>query len=242
MRAPLFVLLLCALLGTSHAGVSIRETSWNERLDSRDEFARKTSDPFEPINRGCFAFNEQLIRFVLRPLAKVTTTVVPRPVLKSLGNAFENLQTPVRVAGSLLQADFGRATKETEKLLLNSTVGIGGLFRPSDRFFSLNNVPDEDIGQAFGKWGIPSGPYLFLPVLGPTSARDLVGRTADAFANPLYWWLADRDIWVAYRASEAVVENPRRLRTYGMAVQGALDRYIVVREGYLDYRAEAVSR
>lgn len=237
----LLAFLLGAAVVTANAGTSI-QSSWNERLDHGDEFARQTSDPLEPLNRGLFAFNEQLIRFVLRPVAKLTTILVPRPVLAHVGNAFENLGTPIRVAGSLLQADFGRAYKESGKLVINSTIGLGGFFRPSDKIPALANIPSEDIGQAFGKWGIPAGPYLFLPVLGPTSARDLVGRTADAFADPLYWWLAERDIWIPYRASQAAVENPQRLRTYDMAIQGALDRYIVIREGYLDYRAEEVSR
>lgn len=242
MRLFLTAFLVAATFLSAQAGTEIRENTWNERLDSGDEFARKTSDPLERINRGLFVFNEQLIRFFLRPLAKVTTTIFPRPVLACASNVFENLETPVRVSGSLLQGKFSRATKETEKLLINSTIGLGGLFRPSDKFPSLANVPSEDIGQAFGKWGIPAGPYLFLPLLGPMSARDLVGRTADTFADPLYWWLAGKEIWLPYRISDAVVENPRRLRTYDRAVEGALDRYIVLREGYLDYRAEAVSR
>lgn len=242
MRIVAFVFLLLCLGVPSRAGTAVRESAWEQRLDSRDEYARKTSDPIEPVNRGLFAVNQQLIRFVFRPLAKVTTTLLPRPVLSHLGNAFENLQAPIRVAGSLLQADFGRATKEIEKLAINSTIGIGGLFRPSDRFKSLTNIPEEDIGQAFGKWGIPSGPYLFLPLIGPTSARDLIGRTADAFTNPFNYWLVEREVWLAIRGAEVVIENPGRLKMYDLAVEGALDKYIVVREGYLDYRAEAVSR
>ena len=237
---PLLALLLCSTF--VYAGPSVREDTWNERLDPRDEFVRTTSDPLERLNRGLFVLNEQLIRFVLQPVAKITTTILPGTVLSHVGNAFDNLETPVRVTGSLLQADFRKASKETGKLLINSTVGVAGLFRPSNRFPALSDVPAEDIGQALGKWGVPSGPFLFLPVLGPTSVRDLIGRTADGFANPLYWWLAGRDIWIPYRAVQAGVENPQRLRTYHMAVQGALDRYIVVRESYLDFRAEAVSR
>lgn len=132
-----------------------------------------SSDPIEVVNRGTFAVNHQLYRFIFRPLGKFTETVVPKPVLTAADNAFENIETPVRVVGSLLQGKPGRALKETEKLLINSTIGVGGLYKASDHANSLKNVPSEDVGQAFGKWGVPQGPYIVIPVLGPSSCRDL---------------------------------------------------------------------
>ncbi|MEY2599991.1 MAG: hypothetical protein RLZZ142_2250 [Verrucomicrobiota bacterium] len=206
-----------------------------------EEPLRKTSDPIEWVNRGTFSVNHQLYRFLLRPLADATEAVLPKPVLRCLGNFFTNLETPSRVVSSLLQADLSKASKETSKLLLNSSIGIGGLFRPSDRLACLANVPSEDLGQAFGKWGIPSGPYLVLPVLGPSSCRDFPGKVADSLLNPATW-VGSPSFRYIVNGTRGVEENPRRMKAYSLATDGALDRYIAVREGFLDFRAEAIRR
>ncbi len=208
-----------------------------------EEFSKvsRPSDPIEVVNRGTFAVNHQLYRFIFRPLGKFTETVVPKPVLTAADNAFENIETPVRVVGSLLQGKPGRALKETEKLLINSTIGVGGLFKASDHVDSLKNVPAEDVGQAFGEWGIPQGPYVVIPVLGPSSCRDLPGKLADNFLSPIRW-LHHKTLRYSLSGGRALEENPQQMRSYDQATQGSLDKYIAVREGYLSYRAEAVRR
>ena len=203
--------------------------------------SNKTSDPLEFLNRGIFAFNHQVYRFLLRPIARVTETVIPKPVLTRIGYIFDNIETPVRVVGSLLQANFTPAGKETGKLLLNSTVGIGGIFRPANHFTCLADIPSEDVGQAFGKWGIPQGPYLVLPILGPSSCRDLPGKVADAALNPTAWIGTDA-LRYSLTGTRNIQQNPGRLKTYDLAREGALDEYLAVRESYISYRAEAVRR
>ncbi|MEK0445669.1 MAG: hypothetical protein RLZZ399_990 [Verrucomicrobiota bacterium] len=203
------------------------------------ESSRKTSDPLEPLNRGIFAFNHQAYRWVFRPLAKATEAVVPKTVLDHLGNVFVNLETPGRVVSSLLQGNVDRAGRETSKMLINSTVGVGGLFKPSDRLPCLAHVPAEDIGQAFGKWGVSAGPYLVVPILGPSSCRDLTGKAADTALIPTTW-LRPGPLRNSLWGTRTVQENPGRMNTYDQAREGALDEYIAVREAFLSYRAEAI--
>jgi phospholipid-binding lipoprotein MlaA len=198
-------------------------------------------DPLEPVNRGIFAFNHQVYRFVLKPLGKVTEFILPKPVLKAVDHAFENVDTPVRVVGNLFQGKPASALKETEKLLINSTLGVGGLFKVSDRFSRYRDLPKEDIGQAFGKWGIPHGPYLVLPVLGPSSSRDLVGKAGDIALNPITW-LPHATLRNSIAGGRAVEQNPSQMKSYDQAIVGAVDRYVAIREGYISYRDEAVRR
>lgn len=240
---PFFALLLLFVtVAQAPAGTDYKQLrNPSSENEDQDEYCSHTFDPLEPINRGIFAFNHQLTRFILRPLAKVTEFIIPRPILNRVINVFDNVETPVRVAGSLLQADFKKASKETGKLLVNSTVGIGGIFKPSEKIPALANVPAEDVGQAFAKWGIPPGPYLVLPVLGPSNLRDLTGRAADTALNPITW-IGNPDLRLVLNATENVAENPRRMQAYKAATEGALDRYIVVREGYLQYRASVSLR
>ncbi len=253
-QATLCATLLLGITLPALAGSGVRPprpapelTSPRPTTDPDDEFSTasdnrpKTSDPLEVLNRGIFAFNHQVYRFLLRPLARATEAVIPKPVLTRIGYVFDNFETPVRVVSSLLQANFSRAGKETGKLLINSTVGLGGLMRPSDHFACLADVPDEDVGQAFGKWGIPQGPYVVLPILGPSSLRDLPGKAADSALNPTIW-VGSNAVRYSLTGTRNVLLNPGRIKAYDLARDGALDQYLAIRESYLSYRAEAVRR
>lgn len=200
-----------------------------------------TSDPLEPVNRGVFSFNHQLYRFVLRPLGRVTETLLTKPVLKALDRAFDNADAPVRIVGSLMQGKAERALLETEKLLINSSIGVGGLFKVSDHFGRYRAIPKEDIGQAFGQWGISAGPYLVLPVLGPSSSRDIVGKAADIALNPITW-LPHQTLRNSIAGGRALEQNPSQIRSYDQSIEGSVDRYIAIRESYTIYRSEAVRR
>jgi phospholipid-binding lipoprotein MlaA len=201
----------------------------------------QASDPIERVNRCTFALNQQVYRFVLKPLSRVTTFLVPQPALDAIGNVFDNLKSPVRISASLLQGNGRRAAQETGKLLVNSTVGIGGLWKASDWITKLKNVPEEDFGQTFGVWGIKPGPFIVVPVLGPRSLRDLVGAAADVCASPQTWVSAGNlNVWAT--VSDNVQRNPGRMQVYDDATKDALDPYVAVREGYTAYRENAVRR
>jgi phospholipid-binding lipoprotein MlaA len=195
----------------------------------------------ERLNRGTFAVNHQIYRFLLKPLSRATTFLLPEPVLDAVGNVFDNLKAPVRITASLLQGKGRRAAQETGKLLVNSTMGIGGIWKVSERIESLKQVPEEDFGQTFGVWGIGPGPYLVVPVLGPRSLRDLCGMGADVCASPQTWISAGNlNVWAT--TADNVQRNPDRMQIYDDATKDALDPYIAVREAYDGFRRNAVSK
>jgi phospholipid-binding lipoprotein MlaA len=206
-----------------------------------DEAEVKVYDPFEKFNKGVFAFNSVLYKYVTKPLARFTEFVIPAPVLTAANRVIDNAESPVRITSSLFQGKGQRAAQETGKLLVNSTVGIGGIWKPSERIEALSKVPYEDTGQALGFWGIPSGPYLVVPVLGPSSVRDLTGKAGDSLLSPTTW-IGTSEIRNYTRAGKVVVENPDRMKAYDAATEDALDKYIALREAYTTYRNAAIDR
>ena len=130
------------------------------------------------------AFNDELTTYALRPVAHGYALIVPLPARTGISNFFDNLQFPVRFVNSVLQGKLKRSAQETGKFVFNSTFGIGGLFRVSDHVSGLTDIPPEDFGQTLAAWGLPPGPYLVIPVLGPSDCRDLVGFAATAPSLP----------------------------------------------------------
>ena len=144
------------------------------------------SDPIEGFNRGVYKFNDALDRGVLKPTAKAYVKWTPDWFRTGVGNFFMNLKGPGTIVNQLLQGKFREAGQDTARLLLNTTFGLGGVIDVA----SMNELPqhDEDLGQTLGKWGVPPGPYLMLPFLGPATARDGPSRIVDTFLEPLYWY------------------------------------------------------
>lgn len=210
----------------------------------------KVRDPLEGFNRAMFKFNDGLTTVVLRPLAKGYAYVVPRPVRTGVSNFFANVRFPVRFVGALLQGKLKRSVQETGKFLVNTTAGVGGLIRVSDHVPSLADVPVEDIGQTLGVWGIPAGPYLVIPVLGPSDLRDLVGSAGDYALYPGNWYsvgivdhkyLSD-GVNYGLRATDGVNRLPKAVDAYDQMKADAVDPYIAMRNGYISYRAAAVKQ
>ena len=199
------------------------------------------SDPWEPVNRAIFRFNDGVYTILFRPISKVYETVLPKPVRKGLDNFFENVRVPVRLVNDTLQGKFDRAARELQKFLVNSTWGIGGIVRLSDRIPSLAEVPAADTGQTFAKWGIGRGPYIVLPVLGPSSLRDAIGYVGDSALNPVSWVTTafGAPVWVIAIPSTNVVRSlPHELRIYDAATENTLDPYLAARSAYIQYRNE----
>ena len=212
-----------------------------------DEYATpevRVSDPFERVNRTIFKFNTSVYNRVLRPFARGYEAVIPAPARRGVRSFFDNVEYPVRFASCVLQGKFSRAAAETGKFALNSTVGLAGFIKVSDRYAVLR-VPDEDIGQAFGCWGIGHGPFLVLPVLGPSSFREGIGRIGDYYATPTNWKFMDRyDSWVraTLTVSDVISSLPSLLATQDALHRSAVDPYVAFRNGYLQYRAGEVKK
>jgi phospholipid-binding lipoprotein MlaA len=211
-----------------------------------DEFTRdstRVADPLERLNRAIFAGNEHVYRIAVRPLARGYERAVPRPVRKGLTNFFANIRFPVRLVGALLQGKGGRAMRETGRFAVNTVGGLGGFLRVSDRIGALGPEPTEDVGQAFGRWGIASGPFLVLPLLGPTTVRDLFGGAADDALTPIYWRFESYDDWevrLSVQTVDGVVAASALLGDYDSLRAGALDPYLAVRSAYVAGRASAI--
>jgi len=143
----------------------------------------EVNDPLEPFNRVMWDINTFLDKYILRPVTWVYRTVTPDPLEQAISNFYENARMPLTIINTLLQGDFDRAGEATQRFLVNTTLGIGGLADPATAM-EIEAV-DEDLGQTFAVWGIDSGPYLVLPGIGPTNPRDLAGFVGDSFGDPV---------------------------------------------------------
>lgn len=230
-----------AAVGSQNAKVKPAKLEEND-LEEYD--VALVPDPLEPVNRATFWLNHQVYRFVLRPISKGYEKIVPTPVRKGIYNAYENVKFPVRLVNRALQGNFVRARQELEKFLINSSIGIGGIIRQSDRIPELAEVPRTDTGSTFAKWGVSSGPYLVIPLLGPSTFRDTVGLVGDSALNPVTWaTFIYGEYWVmVFPYMNTLRSLPEALGTYDSVTENALDRYLAARSAYIQYRKEAASR
>lgn len=192
-------------------------------------------DPLEGMNRAIFKFNEVVDHLVLKPVAQVYRAAVPAPGRKMVHNFVTNLEAPVVLASSLAQGDVKHAFVTFWRFVLNTTLGAGGLFD----FASANTTDlvyrDEDFGQAFGVWGSGPGPYLVLPIIGPSSVRDLFGLGADVAADPFTWALEEDELYIRYGVT-AVDTRERRLDIIDDIYRTSIDPYATIRSVYLQRR------
>ncbi len=214
--------------------------------DEWDDTAEvKIHDPIEPVNRGIFWFNHQLYTYVAKPFSTAYEFIFPDLVRRGIRNVYDNVRFPVRFVNHTLQGRLDRTAKETGKFVLNTTAGVGGIMKPSEKIPALAEVPRADTGQTFAKWGVPHGPYLVFPVLGPTTCRELVGTAGDTALNPLSWisLLFPGAAWtVGVTAPGGAHGVPEQMDTYDAATKDALDPYISARTGYIQYRNAAAER
>ncbi len=141
-------------------------------------------DPLEPINRPISVFNYALIYGIVQPIAWVYRHIVPKPARESVGKAFDNALYPVRLVNNVLQGKWGGAKRETQRFLINTTVGVAGLFDPAKSKWEIK-ASKEDLGQTFHSWGWTFSTYIVVPVLGPSTLRDGVGQIGDFYLDPL---------------------------------------------------------
>jgi phospholipid-binding lipoprotein MlaA len=194
------------------------------------------SDPLEPVNRAVYAFNETADRFVLRPVAKGYDAVTPRPVRTGVRNFFSNLFYPTVLVNDLLQGKGAQFGQDLARLFLNSTAGLFGFMDVA----TPNGLPkhDEDFGQTLGYWGVGPGWYLMLPLLGPATNRDLVGRAGDYGTNPLVYFDNEGVSWGLGVLD--TVETRAQFLPLDKVLEQQLDRYVFIRTGYLQDRLNKV--
>jgi len=196
------------------------------------------ADPLEGFNRAMFGFNDKAYRYVLKPVAK-GLRILPVPVRTSFRNFFSNLGTPVSAISALLQGDLGNTGSEVGRFGVNTTLGILGLFDPATGMGLVQD--DEDMGQTFGRWGVGTGPYIVLPLLGSSSLRDTVGFGTNAALNPINAKLDTSEI-IALQLLRVEVALSLDQDTYEALYDGALDPYIFFRSAWTQNRAGNVAR
>jgi phospholipid-binding lipoprotein MlaA len=196
------------------------------------------SDPWERFNEKMFEFNRQADRFVLKPVAKVYSVLVPEPFQVMIGNGFDNISFVPRLINSLLQGKFGGASRELSRFLINSTAGIGGLFDAA-KYFGIEKSR-EDFGQTLGFWGVSPGPYLIVPFLEPMTVRDGIGRGVDSFMNPLSYFIPFLWTGVSLKLGEIVNDRALNLDLFQGFEESVVDLYSAVRHGYLRRREQLI--
>jgi len=152
---------------------------------------QKLNDPIEYTNRGIFSFNQALDKIIIKPVTGVYRTIAPAFVREAIHNFLQNLRTPVILANDLLQGAGGRASDTIVRFFINSTWGLLGFMDPATNMGFEQH--DEDFGQTLAVWGIGEGPFLMLPLLGPSNPRDFVGKVIDYFVDPINWWASNSD-------------------------------------------------
>ena len=195
------------------------------------------SDPFERMNRGTFWFNDRLDRYFLEPVAKGWDFVLPDVVQRRLLNLYDNARFPVNFANNVLQAKPNGAASELFRFIINTSVGVGGLFDPATSLGLIAHP--EDFGQTLGRWGVPQGPYLVLPLLGPSNPRDGVGLAVDSAARVYPWFLP---LWInaAITAPDVINRRAEQIEMIASEREAAFDWYIAVRNAYVQLRRNQV--
>lgn len=199
------------------------------------------NDPIEPVNRFIFGFNEFFYAILLRPVSKLYN-VLPQPVREAVSNVLDNVSSPVVLANDVLQGEVKRALQTTGRFLINSTAGLAGLFDVADKM----GIPehDEDFGQTLGVWGVGEGFYLVLPLLGPSSPRDAVGKlVVDPFFDPLGLWLnnTDRDeIAWGLVGARAIDEYAGLVDELEQIKKTSIDYYAAIRSMYRQKRESEI--
>jgi phospholipid-binding lipoprotein MlaA len=198
---------------------------------------RDARDPLERVNRVSYKVTDAVDRAVLRPVAKGYKAVAPQFVETGVTNFFSNLGQPTVILNDLLQAKFKDGFSDTGRFLVNTTLGIGGLWDPASNMGMDKH--DEDFGQTLGKWGVPSGAYLFIPLYGPSTVRDGFGSLADVYSDPLHY--VERDAWRYGLYGMNLIDTRARLLETDETLKNTFDKYAFVRNAFLQRRQYQVT-
>jgi phospholipid-binding lipoprotein MlaA len=236
MRVRRFPLILSGLFaaGLAVSGCVAPGAPGSAQTAAADDF----NDPYEDTNRGIFGFNKTVDENVLVPVAKTYRTVVPPPMRQSLHDFLQNLNGPVIFANDMLQGEVKLAGNTLARLLINTTIGAGGMFDVA----TVVGIPyhSNDLGITFAVWGFAAGPYVVVPVLGPSNPRDLVGQVGDGFADPGNYFASTvhHYLWavVARTATAGIDERSRNIESLADIERTALDNYATIRSLYRQRR------
>lgn len=259
MKLFVVALCLCGVMVTagcaSHqdaAGVPLTAAQNADRkvaasLDNDDQYMNAAfstqliPDPLEPWNRAMFVLNDGIITYVARPLNTGYTTVTPKLLQDSIFNFFRNLMFPVRFANNLLQGKGHEAGLEFSQFIINTSAGLGGLFNVAKRHPEFASLDSEDFGQTLGVWGVGEGMYLYWPILGPSTARDTVGKVGDYFLDPITYIKPWQASW-SLVGMRTLSELDGILDAYDDITKSAVEPYTAVRDAFVQFRRARVAK
>jgi phospholipid-binding lipoprotein MlaA len=199
--------------------------------------AAAPGDPLEPINRGVFSFNNTFDHYLFKPIAKGYDAALPVPVKKGVSNVFQNASDVQSVVSDALQLKGAKLGDDLGRVMLNTTIGIGGIFDLATPMGIERG--NEDFGQTLGYWGLGQGPYLMVPFLGPSTLRDAVGRYADGKVDPVSN-LSSVPVRNSLMGARVVDTRVGLFPAEALMNQAALDRYTFMRSAYLQRRQSLV--
>jgi phospholipid-binding lipoprotein MlaA len=199
-------------------------------------------DPLEGINRGIYKFNDIADRAVIKPVATAYKTVTPSPIRKGVNNFFNNLRMLTTTLNDLLQFKFTHAFTDAGRFVINTTFGVAGFIDVA----SMDNIErrQEDFGQTLGFWGVGNGPYLVLPILGPSTLRDTAGLAFDYYTTDAINYVHDAGNVKAsnlLRVAQIIDKRTMLLDASDIADNASLDPYAFTRDGYLQLRASQLN-
>jgi phospholipid-binding lipoprotein MlaA len=190
-------------------------------------------DPYEGVNRDVFSFNDTVDDYVAKPISDAYKWVTPQFAQTGIFNFFNNLKNVNVVINDVLQGKFEQSAEDTGRLLINSTIGLGGLVDVAKDVGLKQN--EEDFDQTLAVWGVPQGPYMVLPLLGPTTVRGIPGAIFDTAANPSSY------VGMPIQLVSMLNARANAQGSLDVVKEGALDPYVFIREGYLQTREHLAS-
>ena len=202
---------------------------------------RKLNDPIEPTNRAIFSLNQGLDKLIIKPVTGFYRTITPAPAREAVHNFLENLRTPVILTNDILQGEIERAGNTVVRFVVNSTWGVLGFRDAASDFGFKYHV--EDFGQTLAVWGIDEGPFLMLPVLGPSNPRDAVGKVVDYLIDPINWWATNTDNDAVSMAKTAITGIDTRDQLWDVLEdidKNSVDPYASIRSLYRQRRMDDI--
>jgi len=226
------------LLAVSFMAISLGACSTTGGVNSGDVI----NDPLEPMNRVVFGFNDVLDKVLIEPLAKGYKAVLPDVVQDSVQSFMRNIKTPLTLANNLLQGNFESAGRTTARFLMNTVLGVGGL----NDFAASQGLQYEaaDFGQTLARWGVESGPYLVLPILGPSTFRETAGLAVDTIADPVRIVTNNTDNdWIYYSraALQGIDTRSRLIEVTDDLRANNLDYYTATKSTYIQNRMKMIN-
>ncbi|MDR1460870.1 MAG: VacJ family lipoprotein [Campylobacteraceae bacterium] len=242
MRLLFFIILLLFIGGCADKSVSPQVAFDSQEIDEfEEEFLTSSSNNFDPLegyNRVMTKFNDVAITHIIFPVAKGYKKIVPQGARNSIGNFFDNLMFPIRFANNIFQGKIANAFSESGRFIINTTVGFLGFADVATDIYKIEEHR-EDFGQTLGYWGIPGGPHIVLPFLGPSNIRDFSGGFVDMVANPINYFewrqvnlLNNGDEAFVLKSADILNSMPQITDMYDMATKDAIDLYPLLKNMY----------